>query len=106
MNSLTRCCAPSPGTRHRDVGPSTVHARLLDPGVLLLSRSPWQRPTNENTNGLLRQYFPKGRDLAGITTADLRRVEHQLNNGPRRTLNWKTPAQRLAHFVRRPPETA
>ena len=61
-------------------------------------RSPRQRPTNENTNGLLRQYFPKGQDLAGITTADLRRVEQQLNDRPRRTLNWKTPAQRLAQL--------
>ena len=61
-------------------------------------RSPWQRPTNENTNGLLRQYFPKGQDLAGITTAELRRVEHALNHRPRRTLNWQTPAQRLAQL--------
>jgi transposase, IS30 family len=61
-------------------------------------RSPWQRPTNENTNGLLRQYFPKGQDLAGITTAELRRVEHSLNHRPRRTLNWQTPAQRLAQL--------
>ena len=80
------------------------HARFsVDTGVAVYfcdPRSPWQRGTNENTNGLLRQYFPKRGDLKTYTQADLDRVATELNNRPRQTLGWLSPSEALDEALR------
>ena len=60
--------------------------------------SPWQRGTNENTNGLLRQYWPKGTDLSGYTPRELNAIAHRLNTRPRKCLNVATPLEIYAHL--------
>ncbi len=79
------------------------HAQLrIDTGLPVYfcdPQSPWQRATNENTNGLLRQYFPKGTDLARHSADDLAAVAATLNTRPRKTLGWRTPAEVLNEYL-------
>src|SRR5204863_1790002 len=78
-------------------------ARLhVDTGVQVFfcdPQSPWQRATNENTNGLLRQYFPRGTDLARHSAEDLAAVAAALNSRPRKTLGFRTPAEALNEYL-------
>lgn len=62
-------------------------------------QSPWQRGTNENTNGLIRQYFPKGTDFNLVSKAELKRVQTELNQRPRKTLGWQTPEESFAKLL-------
>jgi IS30 family transposase len=79
------------------------HARLkIDAGVEVYfcdPQSPWQRGTNENTDRLLRQYFPKGPDLSTHSADTLAAVAATLNGRPRKTLHWETPAETLDQYL-------
>ena len=80
------------------------HARFtIESGVKVFfadPHSPWQRGTNENTNGLLRQYFPKGTDLSRWSAQEIQAVAHTLNSRPRKKLGWKTPAEVLNKCIK------
>ena len=80
----------------REIADHTKFTLATDVKVYICDpRSPWQRGTNENTNGLLRQYYPTGTDLSRITQPQLDRVALQLNQRPRKTLGFSTPAAKL-----------
>jgi len=80
--------------QHREFTIATgVQIYFCDP------QSPWQRGSNENTNGLLRQYFPKRTSLAGFTQRELTAIERELNERPRKTLNWVSPLEALNELV-------
>ena len=77
-----------------------VTAALGMPVYFCEKASPWQRPSNENTNGLLRQYFPRSTDFRAVTQSDLEEVAAGLNDRPRQTLQWKSPCQALDEALR------
>jgi IS30 family transposase len=80
--------------KHKDFTVATdVKVYFCDP------QSPWQRGSNENTNGLLRQYFPKKTDLSDYSQSDLNKVALRLNQRPRETLGFQTPASKLQESV-------
>jgi IS30 family transposase len=108
-DAITRTMASFPEQLRRSLtwdqgAEMSQHARLrIDTGLQVYfcdPQSPWQRGTNENTNGLLRQYFPKGTDLSAHSAHDLAAVALSINSRPRKTLDWRTPAEALDAVLR------
>jgi IS30 family transposase len=108
-DAITRTMASFPEQLRRSLtwdqgAEMSQHARLrIDTGLQVYfcdPQSPWQRGTNENTNGLLRQYFPKGTDLSVHNAEALAAVDLALNTRPRKTLGWRTPAEALDDVLR------
>jgi IS30 family transposase len=93
MSSLTWDRGTELAAHKRFTVATDVQVYFCDP------QSPWQRGSNENTNGLLRQYFPKGTDLSTFSQTELNRVARRLNQRPRKTLGYQTPADMLATIV-------
>lgn len=107
-DAMTAAIARLPETLRRSItwdqgSEMAQHAKFtVDTGVPVFfcdPHSPWQRGSNENTNGLLRQYFPKGTSLRRHSAEDLQRVADSLNGRPRQTLGWKNPTQALDEFL-------
>jgi hypothetical protein len=92
-DSKIGCRVPQTGDGKDFTVATDVQVYFCDP------QSPWQRGTNENTNLLLRQYFPRGTDLSGYSQAQLDRVSLRLNQRPRKTLGFETPASKLQASV-------
>jgi IS30 family transposase len=108
-DAIARTITTLPGQRRRSLtwdqgAEMSKHEELrIDTGLQVYfcdPHSPWERGTNETANGLLRQYFPRGTDLALHSPDDLAAVAHALNARPRKTLGWKTPAEALDEFLR------
>lgn len=93
MRTLTWDRGPELAAHARFTIATDVQVYFCDP------RSPWQRGSNENTNGLLRQYFPRRIDLRQVSQARLTAVARELNTRPRKTLDYRTPAHVLASIV-------
>ena len=87
--SISPCIAITVSAASRLTLATSIDVYFRDP------QSPWQRGSNENANGLLRQYFPEGTDLSVYSQANPNRVARQLNEGPRETLGFETPADRF-----------